>query len=363
MLLDMEKLSLDSSLPQRPGYGTLGRPIQLWANYFAMTADKSKLDLRRYAVNVLPQGNVTPAGKKLKRIVELLIEDHFAAHKRDIVSDYKSNIISMVELPNLPSPINVIYRGEGEDAPQQDPRVYQVKMVQLTSVSVNELVTYLKATSPTTVFGGKQAALAALNLVLGQYPKSADDVFSVGANKHYPMTGQPYNLQGGLDALRGFFVSVRAATGRLLLNVQVKHVACYHAGSLTNLINAYGVAPLPRLGKFLARLRVRATHIRRVNSKGELIPRFKTISGLAGTHDGRSLSHPPMVPSNGAGPADVKFWLDSDTSAPKPGATPATKGKGKGSAPAKAASAGGRYISVQDFFKQRKSNLSKSLSY
>jgi len=361
MLIDMEKLSLDSSLPQRPGYGTLGKPIMLWANYFAMKADGSKLELCRYAINVLPQGNVTPVGKKLRRIIELLIEDHFTAHQLDIVSDYKSNIISKEKLPELLSPIQVVYRGEGEDTPQENGKVYQVKMVQLASVTVNELVNYLKASTPGTVYGGKQAALAALNLVLGQHPKKSAEVFSIGANRHYSTAGQPYNLQGGLDAFRGFFISVRAATGRLLLNVQVKSVACYHAGPLANLMNAYGRDNVPRLGRFLARLRVRVTHIKRKNSKGQEIPRIKTISAFATPHDGRSLPHPPQVTRIGAGPAEVKFWLDSDgpSSTPKPGVATATKGKGKGPAAPKPASGNSRYISVRDFFQQRKCISSK----
>lgn len=116
-----------------------------------------------------------------------------------------------------------------------------------------------------------------------------------------------------------------------------------------------------RLEKFLKRVRVRSTHLKvKTNKKGEEVIRVKTIFALAKKTDGRRLAHPPQVSMYGAGPADVKFWLDAHPPASTPGAAPATsakKGKGKGgkkAAPAGPQPAGpgeGRYISVQEFFK------------
>lgn len=53
---------------------------------------------------------------------------------------------------------------------------------------------------------------------------------SVGANKHFslePNGMEKASLGNGLEVLRGFFISVRAATARVLLNVQVKYMACF----------------------------------------------------------------------------------------------------------------------------------------
>lgn len=124
-----------------------------------------------------------------------------------------------------------------------------------------------------------------------------------------------------------------------------------------------------KLEKFLKRVRVRTTHLKaKINKKGEEVPRIKTIYALAKKTDGRRLPHPPQVAAFGAGPNDVKFWLE-DRPPPSaktpvssvPGAAPATPGKkgGKGKGGKKPAPVGpqpagagaGRYVSVQEFFK------------
>lgn len=352
----LDKLSLDSSLPQRPAYGTLGRPVTLWANYFDMTTNKD-LILYRYHIEVLPQDKVVPVGKKLKRIIALLIEENLATLSNDIVSDYKTNLISRTELPASPGPFTIAYRGDGEDTPLPNGRSYQVKLTPLQSLTVGDLLDYLTSTNVSKMYGGKEPIIQALNIILGWHPKNDPNAFSVGANKHYPMNGETYNLGQGLNALRGIFVSVRAATGRLLLNVQVKHAACYQPGPLTGLLAAYGNnGDTLRLSKFLARLRVRVTHLKdKKNKAGKSILRFKTIVGLATPQDGQGMAHPPQVAAHGAGPKKVKFWLNSDSSSSTTpsGAAPAGKGKGKGPTPAGPQRAS-RYITVWDYFKDGK---------
>lgn len=124
-----------------------------------------------------------------------------------------------------------------------------------------------------------------------------------------------------------------------------------------------------KLEKFLKRVRVRTTHLKaKINKKGEEVPRIKAIYALAKKTDGRRLPHPPQVATFGAGPKDVKFWLE-DRPAPSaktpassvPGAAPATPakkgGKGKGGkkptpiGPQPAGAGAGRYVTVQEFFK------------
>ncbi|KAJ6126113.1 RNA interference and gene silencing protein [Penicillium samsonianum] len=64
----------------------------------------------------------------------------------------------------------------------------------------------------------------------------------LGGNKHCSLdasTGEKAALGGGLEALRGFFVSVRAATAQVLLNVQVKYLARYQEGPLPMVIGDY----------------------------------------------------------------------------------------------------------------------------
>jgi eukaryotic translation initiation factor 2C len=72
----------------------------LWANYFKMVAHKD-LMLFRYNIEIIlidtGVGRV-PTGKRAKRIIELLIKEHFSEHKNNIATDYKSNLICRSEL-------------------------------------------------------------------------------------------------------------------------------------------------------------------------------------------------------------------------------------------------------------------------
>jgi hypothetical protein len=62
--------------------------------------------------------------------------------------------------------------------------------------------------------------LQAMNFVLGYRPKTDLSIASVGANRHFMLhLDERYDLGAGLEVLQGFFISVRAATARLIVNV------------------------------------------------------------------------------------------------------------------------------------------------
>ena len=141
----------------------------------------------------------------------------------------------------------------------------------------------------------KSEIVAALNMIMGHHPKTDDQVVSVGANRHYSLrqdTMESFNLGGGLSVLRGFFVSVRAATARVLLNVQVKYLACYNEGPLVNVIQGYGNRNTYRLEKFLKSLRVRITHITRKNSRGPGLASGLSMAWPTAVMVARPLMHP-----------------------------------------------------------------------
>jgi eukaryotic translation initiation factor 2C len=231
-------------LPPRPGYGTQGKEVTLWANYFEMVAHKD-LILFRYSIEIIPidtgVGRV-PTGKRAKRVIELLVEEHFSEHKNSIATDYKSNLICRSELPIDEEGYLVRYRSEDEDEPSQNAKAYRLRLRSTGTLAVSELIDYLTSSHASTLFGSKDEIIQALNIVMGHYPKSASNIFSVGANKHFelaPAAFETMSLGGGLQAIRGFFISVRSATCRILLNVQVKHAACFEEGLLGPLISTY----------------------------------------------------------------------------------------------------------------------------
>ena len=367
----LKKPAVGPPLPLRPGYGTQGRPVLLWANYFELVAPPDLL-LFRSSVEILPDdAGRRPAGKKVKRIIELLLEEHLSAYRSSIATDYKSTLVCKFELPIEEEPYIVRYRSEGEDEPTANAKTYRVRLQDTGTLSVSELMDYLTSSHAGALFGSKEELIQALNIVIGHHPKSASNVFSVGANKHFdiPTAGiESASLGAGLSVVRGFFVSVRAATSRLLVNVQVKHTACYNEGPLDRLMSMYledHGRNMVNLGKFLKRLRVQVTHIVRKNKSGHTIPRIKTIASLATPGDGQGLAHPPIVPKFAAGAKEVKFFLG--TPEPQPGGKepgPAKREGKKGKKSGKPGPEGPQegYTSVYDFF-QRRNYFSPSVSY
>jgi hypothetical protein len=329
--------------------------VVLWANYVRLVPSLD-LVLYRYDVAVQP----TVAGKKLVQVIRLLLEvPELQALKHDVVTDFKSTLISRSRLPMDDKTYEVQYRAEGEDDPLPDAVKYKIRLLYTNTLSVSELVKYLTSTNVNDSLDDTQNLVQAFNIFLNHYAKSADNLATIGSTKTFSLASNSNNtwdLGSGLTAIRGFFSSVRVAAARILVNVQVSHGAFFNEGPLQNLmyeyLNTHHNSKFA-LGKFLNKLRVRATHLSpKKNKKGEAIHRARGIFGLANKNDGHGLDKPPRVKEYGAGAKDVEFWLDgAPNTSSQSGKGEGKKGKGKGGAAAKAPAAGGRYITVFDFFK------------
>ncbi|KAJ5638279.1 hypothetical protein N7490_008158 [Penicillium lividum] len=361
LTLGRKKTADSARYPDRPGYGTLGRPVTLYANYMPFAAVGKPVF--RYHVHIAKdQGKDLPV-KKARQVVRLLLEEHFASDIKNIATDYRSTLISCVELRlgGEDKKFDVRWKSENEVEYMDEPKVYNVTVGATGTLDPVDLVNYLTSSSVTTPLMHQEQIIGAMNIIIGHQPKTDRSVVTLSGNKHFslnPAISERMSLGGGLEALRGYFVSVRAATARVLLNVQVKYLACYQEGPLpmvigeflrTNSRNTY------RLESFLKRMRICASHIVRKTSSGKSRPpAVKSIAGLATPADGRSSANPPRVARHGAGPFDVEFFLEAPGSKPPAAqaAQPGGKGK-KGKKPVKAGPApAGQYISVGAYFKR-----------
>lgn len=331
----MTSLSLGDEFPRRPAYGTRGKPVVLWANYFGLTLSEG-LVLYRYHVSVSPEAK----GRKLKRVFELLNQE---PPLTGFVTDFKSLLIGNRKVDDME--IEVAYRAEFEDDPQPNTRPYRINIQFTGQMEVSALLDQVKLAQADPNFRPErqEQIIQSLNILLGYYPQSNPDTSTIAGNKHFLFGTRPvqFDLGGGLSALRGYFRSVRLGTARMLININVSHAVFYKPGPLLDLIDTfaktYGKNSF-QLDKFLKKVRVETTHLpTRRNKAGEKIPRIKTIAALANTNDGHSLPHPPQVSKFAANPKEVKFWLD--TSAQKTSAKPG-------------ASSFTGYISVYDYFKR-----------
>lgn len=302
------------------------------------------------------------SGKKLTQIVRLLLETpEMSPFRSDTVTDFKATLITRQRLKSDDMMIEFQYRSESEDEPRPSDTKYRVRVQYTNTLPVSDLINSLTSTN----FGKSydtQPMVQAFNIFLNHYSKSVGNLVTIGSSKSFSLDSDSnkWNLGAGLTAIRGFFSSVRVATCRILVNVNVSHGAFYESDRLDQLIwkhqNDNGPSTF-KLQKFLAKLRVRSTHLpERTNNAGQIIPRVKTIHGLATRDDGHGLEHSPRVREHGAGPKDVEFWLDGQIHSSSASTSTTSKGKKKGKRPSPSAgsSSAGKYISVFEFFKTSK---------
>jgi hypothetical protein len=310
----------------------------------------SKMTLYRYDVAVSPE----TAGKKLNQVIRLLLESpDLASVREDIVTDFKSTMISRQRFQEDEKGIDIQYRSEKEDEPREDATTYHVRLLYTKTLRVSDLMNYLTSTNIGDHYDDKLSMVQALNIFLNHHAKSTGNLVTIGASKSFSLsnTSEKYTLKGGLTAIRGFFSSVRLASYRILVNVNVTHGAFYDSGRLDALIHNFGSNPY-KVNRFLQRLKISSTHLaQRRNKAGEVIIRPKTIQGLATVDDGQTLLHPPRISHFGAGPQHVEFWLEGPSNMSTQTSSSGKKKKQKKLPSFAGPAPDGRYISVFDFFK------------
>ena len=309
----------DNYFPCRPAFGTNGKEVILWANYFKLSLGVK--DIFKYSIEVHP---VKKEGTKAQPRDAKGRKLHKVGNGIPLVSEFKSQVVTLKELP-LPEDgtVTVKYTIEGKDDE------YKVKFSSPQYIDLTQLMSYLSSMhDPTgsTSFPKFETTIDAVSVIIGHSARASDKVSSVGRSRFFPLdrADQIFSL-GPTDfnsVIRGYFQSARPATGRLLLNANVSHGVFRIGGPALDVMKNFDLqnnASLQALHKCLGRLRARVTYLADTPSssgkKGKKpsgIARVgeKGITGLATRFDG-SGEHKPRVASSGAGPQDVQFWLKS----------------------------------------------------
>ncbi|KAJ0421265.1 putative RNA interference and gene silencing protein [Aspergillus carlsbadensis] len=346
-------------MPKRPGFGSRGVETILYANCFQLSTP-SQCEVFRYNLET----EQTHGTRKLRRIIGLLLNEHFPEARDYIATDLCSTLVSPIDLlqgDNTPHVFDVHYTDEFAHADPPAPNVYRIRVIPTGKINIPSLLQYMSSTNASDVCHNKAEVLHTLTIILGHYSRASPDIVPMDGNKRFAVSGnlaEPFNLGAGLEALRGFSFSVRAATARLLVGCQVEYSLCFRSGGLPKIIAAYRREANPssfRLERFLRRIQVEVTHYRRQGegeaegSESAYIPRFKVIAGLASPSDGRTLPHPPIVPRHGSGPREVQFWLqdpvqsvDGDSDVEMGEVCESDYG-----------SESGRYVTVENYFVRR----------
>lgn len=305
--------------PLRPAYGSQGRKTILWANYFELLPDKNQ-PFYRYNVSFVSEKGEEPKGKKLERCVTLLLKQ--IPTTVTLATDYRQSLVASGKLPFEAKEFFIVYYSEEATRPDGNSPKYKAKIQYTGSFTFSDLLDYLSSTRlnrdrPSS----RDEIIQATNIIIASGMKSNSQMITK-RNKYFPAAGifmEKRQIFVGLEAFRGFFMSVRAATARILLNVQVQHVVAWQAQPMSTLLTALTQSrtPLTEINRMITGLTVHVTHLRN---------RIKRVAGFALQGDGRRLSRPPKIRASYANAEDVFFWRES----PEPA----------------------RYVSVEDHFKE-----------
>lgn len=262
-------------LPVRPAFGTKGSPVVLWANYFALHL-KNVQPLYKYGLtvthvpppNAAPQPNRDPKqakGAKLGVIVKAALAK--LENPGPIATEFKAHLISLKKLKE--DSVHVQYRERGRD----DFETWKITFGTPVFLHVEELMNYLttlKDPANDPHFPKFASEIDALGVILGHQPRqprddedSLQNVVSIGAGRFFGGSGDLTIPTGSLiSILRGYYQSVRPATGRLLLNVQVTHGVFRRHGPLKDICRELGLDQMNQVARYGTRQGWNVAHVR-----------------------------------------------------------------------------------------------------
>lgn len=308
----------------RPAYGTTGKSTEVWANYFELRLNPNQT-IYKCDITVEPKAE----DRKLRRVIELLFKQPGLSGS-PFFTDFKK-IMILRECENIREPraFNVQYYPEDQQEAGPRAPIYHVRITPRNVLSVQELLDAVG--DPDKPYVLKEAIIHALNTMLHHHPQSLEQIAVVG-NGAFPLSGDLSDIRelgGGVQALRGFFSSVRPAAGRMLINVNINWKPFYTPGNLYELhFRQYRSLRTDNAIQVFGRS-LEGIRVTRLNG-GSLA---RPICGLAATDDGFSprgqsvdARQRPQVRKYAADSQNVRFWLDAQN----------------------------RYVTVREYFEKRK---------
>ncbi|KAL9619419.1 MAG: hypothetical protein Q9160_005930 [Pyrenula sp. 1 TL-2023] len=305
--------------PLRPGFlSRVGKEGGVYINYVHLKVPD--VVIYRYHMDIRPKGASIPEphGKKLKRIIQLLLTDN--PELSSMCTDFRSLLYGPGDLfrggeSHLLR--SVRYRIEEQDLPSPNANRFVIRIGSAGQpLSVTQFREYLERQFP--LAENKPAFCQAWNSILSTYSHAQRNMMTLRGNtSHFMLDNNANNqldLGRGMQVIRGFTKSVRPATGRWLANVNVTSVVVYKPLRLDVLARAYGLQIKPALEGFLKKLRVIVSYSKQErNNSGEIIPKYKTICGLARRDDGQgagSTSRSSLQIKTFGGPKEVIFPIE-----------------------------------------------------
>lgn len=141
LIQSFKSLAVNPERTVRPGYGALGTPTTLRANFFALKLPKGPIF--DYNIEISPK---TDINRLKKRIFELLeLSPMCAPHLPYIAHDHTQRLVSARELPQ-PLDISVPFYDDHETEPPPGAKVYTVSIKFERQLDVGSMTQYVLET-------------------------------------------------------------------------------------------------------------------------------------------------------------------------------------------------------------------------
>ncbi|OCH91556.1 Piwi-domain-containing protein [Obba rivulosa] len=250
-----KRLNVSNEMPLRPGYGTLGRPLTLRANFFAVRIPKLPV-IYDYDVSIEP---ATQARAERKRRLFELLEQHplYAPFVGHVAHDQSRRLVSSKQLPQ-PFSVTIQHYEEGEDGPRANALTFTVTITLTNELDVAQMDRYV-AGDPAAINANLDPIISALNLVLQQHASRTG--VRVSKNKYFFPSSERFPLSIGTEAWKGFFVSIRPTVKQLTVNVNVCMTAFYTAGNLAERMLEFRRSTGAIPSSLADRLKIVTTHL------------------------------------------------------------------------------------------------------
>ena len=211
---------------------------------------------------------------------------------------------------------------EGKDG--ASPKVWIVQFRAVKAHHMDRIIQQLSSPMGSNLDDGeKYETMQALNIFLGHYARMSDDVFlkSNGQrNKLWHSQTERYNMQQGIEAIKGFISSVRYSTGRILLNVNNAAISGYRPINLWEAIQEFngGTDRFHDSERFIKALKIHRDWLDKPKAGQKGRSKDKSVWGYAHVGDGGGAKsfggyETVQVRANFCPPDGIRFLINSPT--------------------------------------------------
>lgn len=168
--------------------------------------------LLKYTITVEPK----VAGRRLHRVIQLLVTTTQLSTLESF-TDFKSTLILRGNAPQRGT-FDVHFFPDDVDGPNTRSPIYKVTINSTDKMEIGDLIKHIDPTN-VAVDTTQETILHMLNTMLYHQSRSNSECVAVG-KKTFPLSGPAVKMQDlthGLQALRGFFASIRLGAGCVLV--------------------------------------------------------------------------------------------------------------------------------------------------